>query len=123
MLWLLICLFAGLGAVMRFVLDTSIQRWWDRAFPLSTLLINLLTAFCIGMAAAAYLDQTVGRSTYMVFALGFCGGFATFSTAVGEMVSLGGHRRGWGAALYTVVTVVGSLLAIALGWWLASVGH
>ena len=123
MLWLLVCLFAGLGAVMRFVLDTSIQRWWDRAFPLSTLLINLLTAFCIGMAAAAYLDQTVGRSTYMVFALGFCGGFATFPTAVGEMVSLGGHRRGWSAALYAVATIGGSLLAIALGWWLASVGH
>lgn len=123
MLWLLVCLFAGLGAVTRFVLDTSIQRWWDRAFPLSTLLINLLAAFCIGMAAAAYLDQTVGRSTYMVFALGFCGGFATFSTAVGEVVSLGVHRRGWSTVLYVAVMVVGSLSAIALGWWLASLGH
>ena len=30
---LLVCLCGGLGAVARFVLNTSIQRWWSRAFP------------------------------------------------------------------------------------------
>ena len=50
----LICMCGGLGAVTRFVLNTSIQRWWNRAFPLSTFIINVLATFFAGVAAAAY---------------------------------------------------------------------
>ena len=46
MMWM-ICLFGGLGAMARYVLDVSIQRGWNREnrrtnrnFPLSTLVIN-----------------------------------------------------------------------------------
>ena len=49
----LICMCGGLGAVTRFVLNTSIQRWWNRAFPLSTFIINVLATFFAGVAAAA----------------------------------------------------------------------
>lgn len=122
MMWLLVCVFGGIGAITRFVLDTSIQRWWSRAFPLSTLLINFLAAFCIGLSAAAYSAQTVDRSTYLIFALGFCGGFATFSTAMGQIVSMARHRSGWATVIYVVATIVGGLLCVAFGWWLASVG-
>lgn len=31
--FILVCLCGGLGAMARFILDTSIQRWWSRAFP------------------------------------------------------------------------------------------
>ena len=48
----LICMCGGLGAVTRFVLNTSIQRWWNRAFPLSTFIINVLATFFAGVAAA-----------------------------------------------------------------------
>ena len=36
MMWLL-CFFGGIGAMARYVLDVSIQRSWNRSFPLSTL--------------------------------------------------------------------------------------
>lgn len=46
MMWM-ICLFGGLGAMARYVLDVSIQQGWNREnrrtnrnFPLSTLVIN-----------------------------------------------------------------------------------
>lgn len=57
----LICMCGGLGAVTRFVLNTSIQRWWNRAFPLSTFIINVLATFFAGVAAAAavYFMMTV----------------------------------------------------------------
>ena len=85
---LLVCLCGGLGAVARFVLNTSIQRWWSRAFPLSTFVINVIATFCAGVAAAAYASMAVEQSTYLLFVTGFLGGFSTFSTAINEMVSL-----------------------------------
>ena len=91
--FLLVCICGGLGAVARFMLNTSIQRWWHRAYPLSTFIINIIAALCAGTAAAAYFYQTVNYSTYLLFVAGFLGGFSTFSTAINEMVSLTRTRQ------------------------------
>ena len=45
MMWLL-CFFGGIGAMARYVLDVSIQRSWNRSFPLSTLVINGIASLC-----------------------------------------------------------------------------
>ena len=54
MMWM-ICLFGGLGAMARYVLDVSIQQGWNREnrrtnrnFPLSTLVINGVASLCAG---------------------------------------------------------------------------
>ena len=59
MTFLLVCMCGGLGAVARFVLNTSIQRWWNRLFPLSTFIINVVATFCAGLAAASFAHQVV----------------------------------------------------------------
>ena len=102
----LICMCGGLGAVTRFVLNTSIQRWWNRAFPLSTFIINVPATFFAGVAAAAYFYQTADHSSYLLFVTGFLGGFSTFSTAINEMVSLA--RSGKYANAAVVVSVGGA---------------
>ena len=60
MMWM-ICLFGGLGAMARYVLDVSIQRGWNREnrrtnrnFPLSTLVINGVASLCAGIAMMSY---------------------------------------------------------------------
>jgi CrcB protein len=121
--FILVCLCGGLGAVARFILDTSIQRWWSRAFPLSTLIITAVGAFCVGLAAAAFMNQAVDMRTYLLFVIGFFGGFSTFSTAVNQMTSLVRGRRQWSAVAYLAVTILASLACIALGWWLGSLAH
>ena len=123
MTFLLVCVFGGLGAMTRFVANTSVQRWWNRAFPLSTLVINVLAAFCAGVAAAAYAHADVGQGTYLLFVTGFLGGFSTFSTAINEMLSLARTRKFRLAAAYIAATVVIPLLCAAAGWSLASLGH
>ena len=62
MTFLLVCMCGGLGAVARFVLNTSIQRWWNRLFPLSTFIINVVATFCAGLAAATFAHQVVPES-------------------------------------------------------------
>ena len=60
MMWM-ICLFGGLGAMARYVLDVSIQQGWNREnrrtnrnFPLSTLVINGVASLCAGIAMMSY---------------------------------------------------------------------
>lgn len=99
MMWM-ICLFGGLGAMARYVLDVSIQRGWNREnrrtnrnFPLSTLVINGVASLCAGIAMMSYYSQSVDMDTVMMFVVGFLGGFSTFSTALNEVVSLIRQRR------------------------------
>lgn len=81
MMWM-ICLFGGLGAMARYVLDVSIQRGWNREnrrtnrnFPLSTLVINGVASLCAGIAMMSYYSQSVDMDTVMMFVVGFLGGF------------------------------------------------
>lgn len=120
MIFLLVCLFGGLGAMTRFVVNTSIQQWWNRAFPLSTFVINIIATFCAGLAAAAYAVGTVEHPTYLLFVTGFLGGFSTFSTAINEMVSLARNNRMTMAVCYFVATVLVPIVCVAAGWAVGS---
>ena len=123
MMLLLVSACGGLGAVTRFVFNTSIQRVWKRGFPLATFTINLIATFCAGIAAAAFAFHTVDHGTYLLFVTGFLGGFSTFSTALNEIVALARDRRLRLAALYCALTVVAPLLCVAAGWSLIAFGR
>lgn len=96
MTWM-ICLFGGIGAMARYVLDVSIQRSWNRdgnhSFPLATLVINGVASLCAGIAMMSYYAQSVDMGTVMTFVVGFLGGFSTFSSAINEVLSLIRKRR------------------------------
>ena len=68
MTWM-ICLFGGIGAMARYVLDVSIQRSWNRdgnhSFPLATLVINGVASLCAGIAMMSYYAQSVDMGTVM----------------------------------------------------------
>ena len=119
MMWM-ICLFGGLGAMARYVLDVSIQRGWNREnrrtnrnFPLSTLVINGVASLCAGIAMMSYYSQSVDMDTVMMFVVGFLGGFSTFSTALNEVVSLIRQRRFTLALGYGIATVAVPLICVA----------
>ena len=122
MMWM-ICLFGGLGAMARYVLDVSIQRGWNREnrrtnrnFPLSTLVINGVASLCAGIAMMSYYSQSVDMDTVMMFVVGFLGGFSTFSTALNEVVSLIRQRRFTLALGYGIATVAVPLICVAAGF-------
>ncbi|WP_425350842.1 fluoride efflux transporter FluC [Bifidobacterium colobi] len=122
-MFLLVSLCGGLGATARFVLNTSIQQTWKRLFPLSTFVINVIATFCAGLAAAAYAQQVVPESTYLLFVTGFLGGFSTFSTAINEMVSLFRNRHFGTAVFYLVATIVVPIICVTLGWIVGGACH
>ena len=63
--FLLVCICGGLGAVARFMLNTSIQRWWHRAYPLSTFstaineMVSLTRTRQLAVAAFYFLTTLV----------------------------------------------------------------
>ena len=122
MMWLL-CFFGGIGAMARYVLDVSIQRSWNRSFPLSTLVINGIASLCAGIAMMSYYAQSVDSQTVMLFLTGFLGGFSTFSTAINEVLSLIRKKRFTMALGYGVATVAVPLVCVALGFGLASLAR
>lgn len=122
MTWM-ICLFGGIGAMARYVLDVSIQRSWNRdgnhSFPLATLVINGVASLCAGIAMMSYYSQSVDMDTVMMFVVGFLGGFSTFSTALNEVVSLIRQRRFTLALGYGIATIAVPLICVATGFGIA----
>ena len=125
MTWM-ICLFGGIGAMARYVLDVSIQRSWNRdgnhSFPLATLVINGVASLCAGIAMMSYYAQSVDLGTVMTFVVGVLGGFSTFSSAINEVLSLIRKRRFAMALGYGAATVAVPLACVALGFGIAMLG-
>ena len=84
--------FAGLGAVLRCAISDAIGRVYNHDFPISTLLNNAMASFIMGLvvilSSSIIYDLTFASTIIYTCALGFLGGFSTFSTAILEIVSL-----------------------------------
>lgn len=108
----------ALGAVLRFVVDGSLQRFRER-FPWGTLLINVTGSFIIGVLAGAVIFHGAPDELKAVAGTGFCGGYTTFSTASVETVRLAQQRRPVAALTYAGTSLGGSVLGCVLGLLLA----
>ncbi len=108
--FLVVFLGGGLGAAARygFTLIFSCSLW-------ATFLVNVVGSFLIGLFAGAALPNT----TRLLLTAGFCGGFTTFSTFAKENVQLLLQGRFGLFALYTLGTLVLTILFAACGLLLA----
>ncbi len=112
----LVALGGGLGAACRFILSSQMARLFGTAFPYGTLTVNLLGGFLMG-ALVAWLALRVdgGASLRAFLGVGVLGGFTTFSAFSLEVMLLI-ERQAWlAAAVYMTVSVMASVLALALG--------
>ncbi len=116
-----------LGANSRYILQQWAAQRWGTMFPYGTLLANVGGSFII----ALFLTLATGRfsvspHTRLLIAVGFLGGFTTFSSYAFETVSLLG-QSGWGAAALNFVAnnllgLVGVIAGVFLAQWLQSGG-
>lgn len=112
---LLVALLGGVGAATRFVVDGAIRTRWSAAFPVATLAINVTGSALIGGLTGAHLFHGLADGAFTVAAVGFCGGYTTFSTAMVEAVRLVQGEEYRQAALYVLGSLALSLAAAALG--------
>jgi len=98
------------GALCRYLLSGIVQERTRSWFPVGTLAVNLAGAFLLGVVAGTDNLQTTATQA----AVGFLGGFTTFSTWMIETVRLGMSPATWRAAANLVLSLfVGVALAAA----------
>jgi CrcB protein len=114
--YLLVFLGAGIGGVLRHILNVVIGRWLGTGFPWSTAIINVTGSIAMGLLVgwlAFRSDASWTQSLRLFAATGILGGYTTFSTFSLETILLI-ERHEFGAA---VAYVGGSVLLGALGLW------
>lgn len=122
MMYLGIAIAGAIGAPARYLLDGWVQHRWRGAFPLGTLLVNLLGSFVLGLVGGWFLYRGLPSTPRVLIGAGFCGAFTTFSTFAFESVRLAETRRSGAAIINIAATIVGSCLAAAAGLAIAAVG-
>ena len=88
---------------------------WSAGFPFATLLINVTGGFTIGWLAGDGSPLASAPTMRLALTVGFCGGFTTFSAFSLEALRLIQRGEVGRAALYSVLSVVLSVGAAALG--------
>jgi CrcB protein len=80
----LVGVFAGLGAVVRYLFSQLSLKFTSWKIPWGTYIVNILGSFLIGLFFALHLNNDL----YSYLAAGFCGGLTTFSTYNFELFNL-----------------------------------
>lgn len=92
---LLIAVAGGIGAAVRYAIDSALTALLKPRFPWGIMLVNLSGSFALGFLTGLALDNDVAR----VIAVGLLGGYTTFSTASIDSVRLLLMKRYWAALL------------------------
>ena len=102
-----------LGALARFAVGSQLS-----GRTRATLAVNVLGSFALGALVVGLAD---GAALMTLFGTGFCGAFTTFSSFAVETVELyeAGRRRE--AVGNAAANLVGALVAVGAGGWLATV--
>jgi fluoride exporter len=112
----------ALGCLCRYGANVACVRWFEAPVFYSTLAVNVVGAFLVGLIAGLPFMQHPVLATGA--AVGFLGGLTTFSTFSLETLRLGEAQSLAAAGINIIANVVLALLAVKLGvmtaqWWTA----
>ena len=109
----LVGLFGAAGALSRYAIGRFVGI---RAFPWATLAINLTGSLALGFLLKLAIDRGWSDQLVLPVSVGFLGAYTTFSTFSYETFTLARTDRIAEAALYVAVSLVGGVVAAALGY-------
>lgn len=119
MLAILVGLFAGVGAVARYVLDRVVEHRHDSVFPFGTFTVNVSGSLLLGLITGFSRPGGLATGPTMVLSAGFCSGFTTWSTFAYETLALAESGAYLEAALNLAGSIAAGLAAAAAGLGLA----
>ncbi|AFJ42676.1 fluoride efflux transporter CrcB [Francisella orientalis] len=122
LLLILVGIGGGLGAMSRFALAQATANI-SKQIPIGILMCNIIGSLIIGMMAAFLIQTKLFNediSTYVrsLFVTGFLGGFTTFSSFSLDILNLLQRGEALLAIGYILVSVIVSLIAVILGFYL-----
>jgi CrcB protein len=117
----LIAIFGAIGTLTRYGLQGFVQARTGGTFPYGTLLINLSGCFLLGLIGQFTLNRMViSPELRMAIAVGFFGGFTTFSSFGWETAKMLEDGEWAPATAYVAASVVVGLLLSVAGIKLAN---
>jgi CrcB protein len=118
---LLIAVFGALGTLARYGLQGLVQVKMGSTFPYGTLAINLTGCFFLGLIGQFTLNRMViSPELRMAIAVGFFGGYTTFSSFGWETAKMLEAGEWLWATTYVATSVVLGLFLSVAGIRLAS---
>jgi CrcB protein len=113
---LLIGMGGFLGSVSRFLIGQGLHRIFDTIFPIGTMTVNVVGSFIIGVVySLAERDNLISPEIRMFLAVGFCGGFTTFSSFAFDKLNLLKDSGFLYLSMYLGGSIFLGLLAVYLG--------
>lgn len=115
--YILVSAGAAVGGAFRYGISNYIQRHISVIFPYGTLVVNVIGSFILGITMF-YLNEKelIGSEFRLFLAVGFCGGFTTFSAFSYETINLFRDAE-FGLAIFNVfLNVILCLIGIYLAY-------
>lgn len=114
---LIVAIGSGTGGALRFWISSVVQKFLPAYFPFGTLTVNLLGSLILGILIFAFDDkELLSSSMKLLLAVGFCGGFTTFSTFSFETFNLIKDTEFLLAGLNVLLNVILTLAGIYIGY-------
>jgi len=110
----------ALGSLLRYALGAWVQGFLGPGFPWSTLFVNALGSFLIGVVVRLSLEGALSGEARLFLAMGVLGGFTTFSTFSYETLILLQDGEALKALAYVLANLFLGLFLAYLGYRLGS---
>ena len=105
-----------IGSIGRYLAGKVVQTRTDSIFPYSTLSVNLLGSFILGLILSIATRRNLSPEWGLFLGTGVCGGFTTFSAFSLENLNLLQQKPAL-SILYISISLAGGVLFAALGVW------
>lgn len=105
-----------IGTLSRHLISGAIYKTLGTTFPYGTFAVNILGCFAVGFFASL-MDEKIILNTNLrlLFMVGFCGAFTTFSTLIFESYNLIKDGDSLRALINIVLSIIIGFLVFKLG--------
>ncbi len=109
-----------IGSSLRYSISLFLERFPIINFPFATFSVNIIGSFIIGFIMSMQsMQNSPNQSVKLLFAVGFCGGFTTFSSFALENVKLLQEKQYEQALLYISASLIIGILSVFAGIFIA----
>lgn len=117
MKFFIIAIGSGIGGALRFWVSSFAQKALPVYFPYGTLTVNLLGSILLGILIFVFDEkELLSTNLKLLLAVGFCGGFTTFSTFSFETFNLLKETEFLLAGLNILLNIILTIAGVYLGY-------